>query len=203
MRTSARCAEISNQNSILTTAIISTRLLTRSSVAAAVQEQCRASIQRSLHPTQSSNLTGSSPSSAATSPRKRKSGNPRSFSTPVAPLASLADFDPAPIVSSVKLTVGILPKVLNISDHNNTLDLSPRYFWKSGGDIEKVQTALQRANLVFTVDIDVTGPTFDKVDIAFQNHCQANKIDYVATAHPAAVITPNTTLWGLLGPNGR
>ncbi|KAJ7724047.1 hypothetical protein B0H14DRAFT_2641643 [Mycena olivaceomarginata] len=79
-----------------------------SSVAAGVQQSRRASIQRSFHPTQPGSSTAPT---ALTSPKKRTSGPPRSFSTPVAPLRSLADFSPVPVVTSVKLTVGILPKV--------------------------------------------------------------------------------------------
>ncbi|KAJ7862304.1 hypothetical protein B0H13DRAFT_2354777 [Mycena leptocephala] len=142
------------------------RQSTTSSVAATVQEQRWASIQRSHRPTPSSNSTSSS--ATATSPKKRKSGNPRSFSTPAAQLPSFADLNPVPVPSSVKLMVGILPKVtlakLATSAHNDTLDPSPQYFWKTNGDVEHVQNAFQRANLVFAVDVDVTGPIFDEVE---------------------------------------
>ncbi|KAJ7892483.1 hypothetical protein B0H14DRAFT_3684925 [Mycena olivaceomarginata] len=172
-----------------------------SSVAAGVQQSRRASIQRSFHPTQPGSSTAPT---ALTSPKKRTSGPPRSFSTPVAPLGSLADFSPVPVVTSVKLTVGILPKVLYTSDYNDTVDLSPRYFWKTSGDLEKVQNALDRANLVFTVDVDITGPIFDAVDTAFQNHCQMKNLDFATSPDPpAAIKTPNTLSWGLLGPRGR
>ncbi|KAJ7809488.1 hypothetical protein B0H14DRAFT_3759726 [Mycena olivaceomarginata] len=154
-----------------------------SSVAAGVQQSRRASIQRSFHPTQPGSSTAPT---ALTSPKKRTSGPPRSFSTPVAPLGSLADFSPVPVVTSVKLTVGILPKV------------------KTSGDLEKVQNALDRANLVFTVDVDITGPIFDAVDTAFQNHCQMKNLDFATSPDPpAAIKTPNTLSWGLLGPRGR
>ncbi|KAJ7898324.1 hypothetical protein B0H14DRAFT_3853139 [Mycena olivaceomarginata] len=172
-----------------------------SSVAAGVQQSRRASIQRSFHPTQPGSSTAPT---ALTSPKKRTSGPPRSFSTPVAPLGSLADFSPVPVVTSVKLTVGILPKVLYTSDYNDTVDFSPRYFWKTSGDLEKVQNALDRANLVFTVDVDITGPIFDAVDTAFQNHCQMKNLDFATSPDPPASIkTPNTLSWGLLGPRGR
>ncbi|KAJ7828069.1 hypothetical protein B0H14DRAFT_3144362, partial [Mycena olivaceomarginata] len=172
-----------------------------SSVAAGVQQSRRASIQRSFHPTQPGSSTAPT---ALTSPKKRTSGPPRSFSTPVAPLGSLADFSPVPVVTSVKLTVGILPKVLYTSDYNDTVDLSPRYFWKTSGDLEKVQNALDRTNLVFTVDVDITGPIFDAVDTAFQNHCQMKNLDFATSPDPpAAIKTPNTLSWGLLGPRGR
>ncbi|KAJ7764477.1 hypothetical protein B0H14DRAFT_3895417 [Mycena olivaceomarginata] len=171
-----------------------------SSVAAGVQQSRRASIQRSFHPTQPGSSTAPT---ALTSPKKRTSGPPRSFSTPVAPLGSLADFSPVPVVTSVKLMVGILPKVLYTSDYNDTVDLSPRYFWKTSGDLEKVQNALDRANLVFTVDVDITGPIFDAVD-TFQNHCQMKNLDFATSPDPpAAIKTPNTLSWVLLGPRGR
>ncbi|KAF7372654.1 hypothetical protein MVEN_00128500 [Mycena venus] len=183
------------------TASAQQRPSTTTSVAAAVQEQRRSSIQRTLHPNQFSSSAGSSSGSAAASPRKRKSGPPRSFSTPVAPLASLADFDAVPVATSVKLTPLFCSSRLLTTMIPLIRPLV--FFWKTNAEIENVQTALQRAHLVFTVDVDLTGPIFDKVDIAFQNHCQANKIDYISTTYPSAVPTPNTTSWGLLGPKGR
>ncbi|KAJ6528866.1 hypothetical protein B0H19DRAFT_1083208 [Mycena capillaripes] len=154
---------------------------------ASVQEQRRASIQRS----------GSTPT------KKRKSGPPRAFSDTPATLPLLDDFAPM-VVDPVTITVGILPKVLDTSDHNDTLDLSPRYFWKSGDEIERVQHALQRANLIFTVDVNVNGPIVEAIDIAFKNHCESNRIDYVSPPQPAsAPVTPNTAAWALTGPRGR
>ncbi|KAJ7917058.1 hypothetical protein B0H13DRAFT_1870591 [Mycena leptocephala] len=93
--------------------------------------------------------------------------------------------------------------LLDTSDHNDTLDLSPRYFWKSGDDIENAQTALQRANLVFMVPVQTSGPIFEAVNTAFQHHCQAHNIDYVAPARSASTpVTPNSVAWVLTGREG-
>ncbi|KAJ6568477.1 hypothetical protein B0H19DRAFT_1256239 [Mycena capillaripes] len=107
------------------------------------------------------------------------------------------------VLDPVTITVGILPKVLDTSDHNDTLDLSPRYFWKSGDEIERVQHALQRANLIFTVDVNITGPIVEAIDTAFKNHCESKRIDYVAPRPVSAPVTPNTAAWVLTGPRGR
>ncbi|KAJ6540910.1 hypothetical protein B0H10DRAFT_1970977 [Mycena sp. CBHHK59/15] len=93
---------------------------------------------------------------------------------------------------------------LDTSDHNDTLDPSPRYTWKGGDDLEKAQLALKRANLVFVVDVNVTGPIFETIDSAFQAHCQTHNISYVAASTAAgSVETPNTKSWVLLRPRGH
>ncbi|KAJ6461825.1 hypothetical protein C8R47DRAFT_1202348 [Mycena vitilis] len=175
----------------------------RHSIVDSVQQQRRASIQRTLHPNTLTSAAGPSTSSTTISPNRRKSGNPRPYSKAAA-TPTLDDFAAAPVVSSVKLTVGILPKVLETSDYNDTLDPSPRYTWKGGDDLERAQLALKRANLVFEVDVDVTGPIFEAIDLAFRAHCQAYNISVVAaTSAPGSVETPNTMSWILLGPRGR
>ncbi|KAJ6526049.1 hypothetical protein B0H19DRAFT_1084657 [Mycena capillaripes] len=168
--------------------------------AAAVQKARRDSIQRTLHGNEPvlSSGSGSSPT------KKRKSGPPRSYSdAPVLP--SLDDFAPAAAAAvPVTVTVGILPKVLDTSNYNDSLDLSPRYFWKSGDEIEQAQYALQRANLVFTVKVNVNGPIVEVIDTAFRDHCETNRIDYVAPPRPVSgPVTPNTVAWVLTGPRGR
>ncbi|KAJ6604997.1 hypothetical protein B0H10DRAFT_2195564, partial [Mycena sp. CBHHK59/15] len=177
----------------------------RHSIVASVQEQRRASIQRTLHPNESMSSSGlSATSTTTTSPSRRKSGNPRPYSRSAATLPILDDFALPSAVTSVKLTVAILPKVLDTSDHNDTLDPSPRYTWKGGDDLEKAQLALKRANLVFVVDVKVTGPIFETIDSAFQAHCKTHNISYVAASTAAgSVETPNTKSWVLLGPRGR
>ncbi|KAJ7833377.1 hypothetical protein B0H13DRAFT_2428488 [Mycena leptocephala] len=130
-------------------------------------EQRRVSIQRTLHRNEPSTLT----SSHSTPPRKRKSGPPRPFSDTT---ATLDNFAPPTVVDWVTLTVGILPKV-------------------SGDDIENAQTALQRANLVSTVPVQTSSPIFEVVNAAFQHHCQAHNIDYVAPARSASTpVTPTS-----------
>ncbi|KAJ7924486.1 hypothetical protein B0H13DRAFT_1863890 [Mycena leptocephala] len=104
-----------------------------------------ASIQRTLHP----NEPSSSISSAVSPTKQRNSGPPRLFSDTPATLSSLTDFAPPPVVSWVPVTCVILAKVLDTSDYNDTLDLSPRYSWKGGDDLENAQNALSRPNIVF------------------------------------------------------
>ncbi|KAJ6538344.1 hypothetical protein DFH09DRAFT_1090576 [Mycena vulgaris] len=148
------------------------------------------------------------PSSAPANPRskKRLSGPPRPYSS--GPAATLADFSTAPSEPlKVKITVGILPKVLNTSDHNDLLDLSPRYLWKGGDDLELAQRQLQLANLTFTVLVPTSGPVFEAINDEFTAHCLKQNIDFVAPT-PASTngviyTTPNTLPWILLGPKGR
>ncbi|KAJ7872467.1 hypothetical protein B0H14DRAFT_2570205 [Mycena olivaceomarginata] len=139
----------------------------------------------------------SSSSVAAGVQQSRRASIQRSFH-PTQPGSSTAPT----ALTSPKNALLVLP--LYTSDYNDTVDLSPRYFWKTSGDLEKVQNALDRANLVFTVDVDITGPIFDAVDTAFQNHCQMKNLDFATSPDPpAAIKTPNTLSWGLLGPRGR
>ncbi|KAJ7491633.1 hypothetical protein B0H11DRAFT_2399060 [Mycena galericulata] len=172
----------------------------RATTIAIVQQERRASIQRNLHPNE--------PSSSTTTPpgrkRQRMSGPPRSYADPVPTLSLLDDFASPAVAApiTVKIMVGILPKVLDTSEDNDTLDLSSRYQWKSGGEIEKVQKRLQLANLVFEVDVSTTGPIFEEIDVAWANHCLLNRIDYVASS-AAVTDTPNTKAWVLTGPKGR
>ncbi|KAJ7467795.1 hypothetical protein B0H11DRAFT_2046409 [Mycena galericulata] len=172
----------------------------RATTIAIVQQERRASIQRNLHPNE--------PSSSTTTPpgrkRQRMSGPPRSYADPVPTLSLLDDFASPAVAAptTVKIMVGILPKVLDTSEDNDTLDLSSRYQWKSGGEIEKVQKRLQLANLVFEVDVSTTGPIFEEIDVAWANHCLLNRIDY-ATSSAAVTDTPNTKAWVLTGPKGR
>ncbi|KAJ6496444.1 hypothetical protein C8R45DRAFT_926945 [Mycena sanguinolenta] len=96
-----------------------------------------------------------------------------------------------------------LPKVLDTSNNNDTFDLLPRYFWKSGDEIEQAQYALQRANLIFTVKVNVNGPIVEIINTVFRDHCGTNRIDYVAPACPVSgPVTPNTVAWILTGPRG-
>ncbi|KAJ7246468.1 hypothetical protein C8J57DRAFT_1241513 [Mycena rebaudengoi] len=102
------------------------------------------------------------------------------------------------------LTVCIVPKVLNTSNHNNTLDPSPHYFWPGLEDLEEAQQRLQVSNLVFTVTVPLTGPIFKQINTEFIHHCQTNNIDYLASATTSATgPTPNMMPWVLLGPKGR
>ncbi|KAJ7429527.1 hypothetical protein B0H11DRAFT_2300484 [Mycena galericulata] len=173
--------------------------------AASVQQQRRLSIQRNLHsnqPTGSTSLVPTPPRK----PKKRMAGPPRSYSESPASTSILDDFAPLAVdtpVTSAKITVGILPKVLDTSDHNDTLDLSPRYIWKNGNELERVQSHLNRANLVFTVEVSTTGPVFEEINTAFENHCRLNNIDYVPPPASGANDTPNTKAWVLTGPKGR
>ncbi|KAJ7475297.1 hypothetical protein B0H11DRAFT_2235566 [Mycena galericulata] len=133
-------------------------------------------------------------------------GPPRSYSESPASTSILDDFAPLAVdtpITSAKITVGILPKVLDTSDHNDTLDLSPRYIWKNGNELERVQNRLNRANLVFTVEVSTTGPVFEEINTAFENHCRLNNIDYVPPPASGANDTPNTKAWVLTGPKGR
>ncbi|KAJ7433784.1 hypothetical protein FB451DRAFT_1572293 [Mycena latifolia] len=198
----------------------------RSATATAVQQQRQESIYRILPQYQS--VGGSSSAGITSRPSKRLSGPPRPYSATSA--ATLADFS-APSATSepaqVRITVGILPKVmreclfvlptldsylfwkLDTSDHNDTLDLSPRYTWKSAHEIEAVQRRLQFANLTFNVDVDTdpSAPIFHAINTCFLDHCSTQNIDFVAPV-PASIngvvyTTPNNMGWGLLGPKGR
>ncbi|KAK6974642.1 hypothetical protein R3P38DRAFT_3239042 [Favolaschia claudopus] len=172
-----------------------------SSIAASVQADRRASIQRTLHPERASGST--STSSSNLSPRKRKSGPPRPYSDSAAvPLADFASSSVA-VSTTVSITVCILPKVLESSDHSDALDLSPRYTWKNGAELELVQNVLKRANLVFTVDVSRSGPIFEAIDDGFEDHCRSFNIAFLPCQPEPAIKTPNTTAWILLGPKGR
>ncbi|KAK7034352.1 hypothetical protein R3P38DRAFT_3496866 [Favolaschia claudopus] len=92
---------------------------------------------------------------------------------------------------------------LDTSDFNDPLDLSPRLFWKCADKIENAQLTLKNARLVFTVDVSTTGPIFEAIELGFQNHCATNNIDYIAPTVNAAVPSPNTMSYVLLGPRGR
>jgi hypothetical protein len=93
---------------------------------------------------------------------------------------------------------------LNTSNHNNTLDPSPRYFWPGLEDLEEAQQRLQVSNLVFTVTVPLTGPIFEQINTEFIHHCQTNNIDYLASTTTSATgPTPNIMPWVLLGPKGR
>ncbi|KAK7041299.1 hypothetical protein R3P38DRAFT_3453702 [Favolaschia claudopus] len=167
---------------------------------ASVQQARQASIQRNLH--------GSGPSTSALTPtspskKKRKSGPPRSYTDIPASSAALNDFAVTSAPTSATIWCGILPKVLDSSDFNDPLDLSPRIFWKSAEEIENAQMTLKNAHLVFTVDVSTTGPIFEAIEIGFQSHCATNNIDYVAPTSSAAVPSPNTMSYVLLGPRGR
>ncbi|KAJ6615347.1 hypothetical protein B0H10DRAFT_2220379 [Mycena sp. CBHHK59/15] len=86
------------------------------------------------------------------------------------------------------------------------LDLSPRYVWKSGGDIESVQRRLNRVNIIFTAEVSTSEPIFDKIDAAWENHCLIHKIDYAPapiSLFPLNNDTPNTKAWMLTGPKGH
>ncbi|KAJ7035164.1 hypothetical protein C8F04DRAFT_1233822 [Mycena alexandri] len=166
---------------------------------ASVQEQRRVSIQRNLHGNRPS---ASASSSTTSSPSRRKSGPPRPFSNPAPALASLDDFGTSAAPTEATLTVGILPKVLDTSVHNNSLDPSPRYQWKGGADIEQVQRALKKANLTFTVEVSTTGPIFEAIDAGFRDHCQRHNLDFLDSPDSVSD-SPNTKPWVLLGPKGR
>ncbi|KAJ7645291.1 hypothetical protein B0H17DRAFT_1148483 [Mycena rosella] len=181
--TSSSGALISPQRPALAYAGISRR-----PTAATVQQERQASIYRTLPQYQSS----AGPSSAPVNPRsnKRLSGPPRPYSSGSA--ATLADFSAAPSEPpKVKITVGILPKVLNTSDQNDFLDLSPHYLWKGGDDLELAQRQLQLANLTFTVLVPPSGPN---IDFVAPTPASTNGVIYT---------TPNTLPWILLGPKGR
>ncbi|KAJ7756657.1 hypothetical protein B0H16DRAFT_1885917 [Mycena metata] len=193
-----------------TTSVQRTRTST-STVREAVQDQRRGSIQRNLH----GNNTGRSSftamtsyvvSSSSTLPSPRRtSGAPRSYSQPVPPLSSLSDFAEVPAITSAAVTVGILPKVLDTSDHNDMLDLSPVYSWKSGPELENAQTVLRDSGLTFVVDVAVNGPIFQTIDEGFQTHCRINSIRYTAPTLPSSTVfdSPHSTAWVILGPKGR
>ncbi|KAJ7029910.1 hypothetical protein C8F04DRAFT_1063620 [Mycena alexandri] len=120
-------------------------------------------------------------------------------------LSLLDDFSETPAHTSVALTVGILPKVVNTSSRANILDPSSRYTWK-GPELENAQNVLQDGNLTFVVDVGTTGPIFQTIDIAFKAHCRINNIRYIApTVSSSSMIhdTPNNLAWVLLGPKGR
>ncbi|KAK6984302.1 hypothetical protein R3P38DRAFT_3316325 [Favolaschia claudopus] len=169
---------------------------------ASVQQARQASIQRNLHGlgSGSSALTPTSPPK-----KKRKSGPPRSYTDTPASTSSTAlnDFAVTSAPTSATIWCGILPKVLDSSDFNDPLDLSPRLFWKSAEEIENAQLTLKNARLVFTVDVSTTGPIFEAIELGFQNHCATNNIDYIAPTVNAAVPSPNTMSYVLLGPRGR
>ncbi|KAK6972024.1 hypothetical protein R3P38DRAFT_3336161 [Favolaschia claudopus] len=153
-----------------------------SSIAASVQADRRASIQRTLHPERASGST--STSSSNLSPRKRKSGPPRPYSDSAAvPLADFASSSVA-VSTTVSITVCILPKV-------------------NGAELELVQNVLKRANLVFTVDVSTSGPIFEAIDDGFEDHCRSFNIAFLPCQPEPAIKTPNTTAWILLGPKGR
>ncbi|KAK7006600.1 hypothetical protein R3P38DRAFT_2793715 [Favolaschia claudopus] len=191
---------------------------------ASVQQARQSSIKRNLH----GSGAGSSRASAAGSSRvsavsssptssnkQRKSGPPRSFTDTPASIPALNDFAAVTAVTAATCHLGnhlvwyFLPKViycalqLDNSDFNDTLDLSPRYFWKSAEEIENVQTALQTAGLVFNVDVSTTGPIFEAIELGFRDHCATNNIDYVAPTLVAAIPSPNTMSYVLPGPRGR
>ncbi|KAK6997310.1 hypothetical protein R3P38DRAFT_3328629 [Favolaschia claudopus] len=174
-----------------TASVQHTRPSSSTSIAASVHAERRASIQRNLHPNDSN---GSSTS--LSSPRKRKSGPPRPYSNH--PAAPLADFSSTPsgLLGTTSLT-------LENSNHIDPLDLSLRYSWKNNAELEAVQNALLRANLVFTVEVRQIGPIFQAIDDAFEEHCRINNIDFAPFSPVPAVKTPNTTAWVLLGPKGR
>ncbi|KAJ7123327.1 hypothetical protein C8R46DRAFT_1050366 [Mycena filopes] len=166
-----------------------------------VQEQHRASIQRNLHPTQP---TASSSSSTRSSPStgKRKAGPPRPFSNPAPALSSLDDFGSPPAPTTATVTFGLFPKVLDMLDGNNTLDPSPSYSWKGGDNLEKAQQALRQANLIFVVDVPLTGPIYEPIDGAFCNHCQQYNLDFLDSTGPPSD-SPNTKPWVLTAAKGR
>ncbi|KAK6995577.1 hypothetical protein R3P38DRAFT_3407634 [Favolaschia claudopus] len=151
-----------------TASVQHTRPSSSSSIAASVQAERRASIQRTLH---SNDHTGST--SAASSPRKRKSGPPRPYSDQ--PAAPLSDFASSSTILSTSTTV------------------------TNGAELEAVQNALNRANLVFTVDVANAGPIFEAIDVAFEEHCRTSNIDFAPFRPASTQKTPNTTAWVLLG----
>ncbi|KAK6988243.1 hypothetical protein R3P38DRAFT_3332081 [Favolaschia claudopus] len=161
---------------------------------ASVQQARQASIQRNLHGSAAGSSSLATSSNSPTSPKKkRKSGPPRSYTETSASIPALNDF--AAVTAPTSAIV--------CSDFNDTLDLSPRFFWKSAEEIENVQTTLKTAGLVFTADVSTTGPIFEAIELAFRDHCAANNIDYVAPALTATIPSPNTMSYVLLGPRGR
>ncbi|KAK6971933.1 hypothetical protein R3P38DRAFT_3494330 [Favolaschia claudopus] len=170
---------------------------------ASVQQARQASIQRNLHGSAAGSSSLATSSSPTSPKKKRKSGPPRSFTETSASIPALNDFAAVTAPTSAIVWCGILPKVLDTSDFNDTLDLSPRFFWKSAEEIENVQTTLKTAGLVFTVDVSTTGPIFEAIELAFRDHCATNNIDYVAPALTATIPSPNTMSYVLLGPRGR
>ncbi|KAJ7136323.1 hypothetical protein C8R43DRAFT_1132481 [Mycena crocata] len=167
----------------------------------AVQNSRQASIYNSLPQYQSG--------SSSTSGRKRArlSGNPRPFATTAATLNDFASPSGSDVPTTVPVTIGILPKVFSTSAHNNSLDLSPPYFWKEGADLEAAQLQLKSANLVFTVDVPASGPIFESIDEGFLNHCAKHRILFVAPppkyTNGEIIRTPNALAWVLSGPKGR
>ncbi|KAJ7161759.1 hypothetical protein C8R46DRAFT_1284188 [Mycena filopes] len=162
-----------------------------------VQAERRDAIQRHLH----SNDAGSSTSrSVATTPTtgKRKSGPPRPYSQPIPALSALNDFaPPRPVVTSATMTVGILPKVLHTSAYHDALDPSPSYSWDTPEALEKAQLALQAANLVFTVEVPLSGAIFQAMDEGFRTHCRIHNFHFVRHSSEAPE-TPNNLSWLLL-----
>ncbi|KAK7017185.1 hypothetical protein R3P38DRAFT_3360643 [Favolaschia claudopus] len=154
---------------------------------ASVQQARQASIQRNLHGSAAGSSSLATSSSPTSPKKKRKSGPPRSFTETSASIPALNDFAAVTAPTSAIVWCGILPKVLDTSDFNDTLDLSPRFFWKSAEEIENVQTTLKTAGLVFTVDVSTTGPIFEAIELAFRDHCATNNIDYVAPALTATI----------------
>ncbi|KAK6988566.1 hypothetical protein R3P38DRAFT_3443972, partial [Favolaschia claudopus] len=161
---------------------------------ASVQQARQASIQRNLHGSAAGSSSLATSSSPTSPKKKRKSGPPRSFTETSASIPALNDFAAVTAPTSA---------ILDTSDFNDTLDLSPRFFWKSAEEIENVQTTLKTAGLVFTVDVSTTGPIFEAIELAFRDHCATNNIDYVAPALTATIPSPNTMSYVLLGPRGR
>ncbi|KAJ6572961.1 hypothetical protein B0H10DRAFT_2106153 [Mycena sp. CBHHK59/15] len=150
-------------------------------------------------------LGSTSPTTTARK-KKRTAGPPRPYSeisTTVAGPSTLDDFALPVAETSATITVGILPKVLWTSDINDPIDLSPRYHWGSGQEIELAQRRLQRANLVFTVEVSTTGPIFEEIDVGFESHCLFNNIDYAPVPSSTVNDTPNGKAWVLTGPKGR
>ncbi|KAK7041221.1 hypothetical protein R3P38DRAFT_3453507 [Favolaschia claudopus] len=134
-------------------------------------------------------------SAIPTSPKKkRKSGPPRSYTDTPASISALHDFAAVTAPTTATIWCGILPKVLDTSDANDTLDLS---------EIGGVQATLKAAGLVFNVVVSATGPIFEDIELAFRDHCATNNIDYVAPSVAAATPSPNTMSYVLLGPRGR
>ncbi|KAJ7269146.1 hypothetical protein C8J57DRAFT_1227883 [Mycena rebaudengoi] len=161
--------------------------------AASVAQQRRDSMQRNLPQHQHANADAAI---VRATKKARLSGPPRSFSASSSSSAfNLADFASTSELSAgtrpVSITVCILPKVLDTSEHNDTLDLSPRYFWRGTDDLEVAQERLQLAKLVFTVTVPPSGPIFEQINTSF--------LSSVASPVP----TPNTMAWVLLGANGR
>ncbi|KAJ6507596.1 hypothetical protein DFH09DRAFT_1334465 [Mycena vulgaris] len=125
------------------------------------------------------------------------------------PLLTLAPTNGCPVLPTPTRLVQLPPWLifLNTSDHNDLLDLSPRYLWKGGDDLELAQRQLQLANLTFTVLVPPSGPVFEAINDEFTAHCLKQNVDFVAPT-PASTngviyTTPNTLPWILLGPKGR